>query len=271
LSEKLILEAAAKCADPDEAGSPPGQGARFQPLERESLPDRVAQELLRSIASGELAPGQRLPGERRLAEMMEVSRVSVRAALQQLKARGIVASVQGGGTRVIAAAETIDSGLTQLLRTDAGNLQDLAEIRANLEVWAARRAAEKARPDHLAEIEKALATMANPRRPAHFKAEDDLRFHMAIARASGSAVYLHLMTVLGEVMERSFTHHRYTLYASPEDDRRFLEQHERIADAIRARDPEAAAARMHEHLASVLSKYRGESATTPPITLVAKG
>lgn len=243
----------------------------FQQVERQRLSDRVAQELLRLIARGELAPGDRLPGERQLAELMKVSRVSVRAALQQLKAQGIVASVQGGGTRVVAAAEEIDSGLTQLVMADADNLHDLAEIRANLEVWAARRAAQHAGAEQIAEIEAAFAAMADPKRPARFKAEDDLRFHMAIARASGSAVYMHLMTILGDVLERSFAYHRYSLYATEEDDKRFLEQHRRIADAIKAGDPEAAAERMREHLASVLSKYGVGAESRFPIKLVAQG
>lgn len=251
-----------------------GEGAgqsdpRFQEIRREHVADRVARELLRLIATGQLAPGERLPGERQLAEMMNVSRVSVRAALQKLKAQGVVSAVQGGGTRVIAAAEGIDAGLAQLIRADAGNLHDLAEIRANLEVWAARRAAQNASAAQLAEIDGALGAMADPGRPGRFKAEDDLRFHMAIAKASGSAVYMHLMTVLGEVLERSFAFHRYSLYATPEDDLRFLEQHRRVADAIRAGDPEAAAARMAEHLSSVLSNYSDgrEAAPTPRLAV----
>lgn len=246
-----------------EGGRTAPSDPRFQQIRREHVADRVARELLRLIARGELAPGERLPGERQLAEMMSVSRVSVRAALQQLKAQGVVSAVQGGGTRVIAAAEQIDSGLVQLIRADAANLHDLAEIRANLEVWAARRAALGATAAQLAEIDAALAAMADPARPARFKAEDDLRFHLAIAKASGSAVYMHLMTVLGEVLERSFAFHRYSLYATPADDARFLEQHRRVAEAVRTRDPEAAAARMSEHLASVLASYSDEAAAAP--------
>ena len=55
---------------------------RFDTIKRERVSDRIAQNLLKLIASGELAPGERLPGERQLADMMGVSRVSVRAALQ---------------------------------------------------------------------------------------------------------------------------------------------------------------------------------------------
>ncbi|MCR6631522.1 MAG: winged helix-turn-helix domain-containing protein [Magnetospirillum sp.] len=65
----------------------PGRGGRIS--------DRVADSLLARIASGEWTPGQRLPGERQLAEDMGVSRVSVRAALQSLKTQGFVDAVQG--------------------------------------------------------------------------------------------------------------------------------------------------------------------------------
>jgi len=229
---------------------------RFAEIQRHRVADRVAQELLRLIASGDLVPGERLPGERQLAEMMNVSRVSVRAALQQLKAQGFVAAVQGGGTRITAKADEIDTGLERLGRIDGRNLRDLAEIRAHLEVWAARRAAEAASERQIADIETALEIMAAPGRDRRTSAEDDLAFHLAVARASGSAVYLHLMSVLGDILEKMFAFHRHTLYPGHEDDERLFGQHQRVAAAIRARDPEAAAAAMAEHLDFILTRYR---------------
>jgi GntR family transcriptional repressor for pyruvate dehydrogenase complex len=236
---------------------------RFKEIEREKVSDRVAQELLRLISSGRLAPGERLPGERQLAEMMNVSRVSVRAALQQLKAQGLVTAIQGGGTRIIASAEALDSALARLVRADRANLHDLAEIRAHMEVWAARRAAERAQPEQIREIERCLAAMADPERQAQHKAEDDFAFHFAIAKASGSAVYLHLMTVLGDILEQMMAFHRYSLLATPEDDRRFLAQHRAICEAIAAGDGKKAAAAMKEHLDSVLARYAAPSVPEP--------
>jgi GntR family transcriptional regulator, transcriptional repressor for pyruvate dehydrogenase complex len=228
---------------------------RFQEIPRERVADRIAGELLRMISSGELAPGERLPGERQLADMMGVSRVSVRAALQQLKAQGFVTAVQGGGTRITAAADQLDSALARLVRANRNNLHDLAEVRANLEVWAARRAAERATPEQLAEIERCFAIIMSPDRPSRSKAEDDLNFHLAIAKASGSAVFMHLMSVLGDILEQMFAFHRYSLYASAADDRRFMEQHRAIWTAIKRRDGDEAEEAMREHLITVLSRY----------------
>lgn len=230
---------------------------RFHEIARERVADRVAQELLRLIAAGELAPGERLPGERQLAEMMNVSRVSVRTALQALKTRGFLAAVQGGGTRVLAAAANErDSVLAQLVQVDRQNLYDLAEIRAGLEVWAARRAAVRGSPEQIAEVAAALETMSQPGRPSAYKAQDDLRFHMAVGKASGSAVYMHLLSMLSELLEEMFAYHRYTLQTGPAYDRLLLRQHRAINDAIQARDGAAAAQAMAAHLETVLSSYQ---------------
>lgn len=236
---------------------------RFQTIPRERVADRVAQELLRLIASGDLAPGERLPGERQLAEMMNVSRVSVRAALQQLKTQGFVAAVQGGGTRVIAAANEGNSALAELVRVNRDNLHDLAEIRASIEVWAARRAAERGTAEQIAEIAGHAELMGRPGRAARHKAEDDLNFHMSVAKASDSPVYTHLMGVLGEILEDMFAYHRYRLQIGPQYDRLLLAQHRAISDAIQAHDGEAAANAMAEHLDTVLSSYAEDQDPEP--------
>lgn len=228
---------------------------RFTTIERERVADRVAEELKRLISGGKLAPGERLPGERQLADMMGVSRVSVRAALQQLKTQGLVFAVQGGGTRIIASAEEMDSALTHLVQADLSNLRDLMEIRSHLEVWAAAKAAERADPEDLARMRAALEVMCDSNRAAHHKAEDDFHFHLSIAKAAGSAVYLHLMTVLGDVLESMLEYHRFTLLGTDEEDNILLEQHRKICTSIEKGDPQAAMAAMAEHLDHITRCY----------------
>lgn len=239
------------------ASKMPGQQSdnRFGRINRERIADRVAHELQRLIACGDLSPGERLPGERQLAAMMDVSRVSVRAALQQLKAQGVVATVQGGGTRVLPSHERDADALRALVRYNRENLRDLAEIRAGIEVWAAKRAAERASDEQIAGIVKAFEIMSQPERPAHFKAVDDFHFHLAIARASASPVYLHLMQDLEDILSDMFAYHRGTLQVGEEYDHLLLEQHRAICEAIHARDPVAAATAMAAHLDTVLLSY----------------
>lgn len=224
-----------------------------------SLPrvsDRVAQRILGMIAAGDLVPGQRLPGERQLAERMGVSRVSVRAALQSLKTQGFLTAVQGGGTRVISSANTMDAPLATLVRANLENLTDLAEIRAILEVWAARRAAGNATPEDLLEMERALLAMEQDTdRGLRHKPEDDVDFHLSIAKASGSAVYMHIVSMIRDVLAEMVDYHRHELFPEAEKDLEILAHHRRIFDAIRTGDGEGAALAMHAHLNWVNNHY----------------
>lgn len=219
--------------------------------------DRVADQLLSRIASGEWAPGQRLPGERQLAEDMGVSRVSLRAALQSLKAQGFIDAVQGGGTRVISDMRSMDP-LAELVRVSQDNLSDLAEIRAILEVWAVRRAAETATDEQIAELAEIMeATEADINRGKH-KVENDIRFHLAIAKASGSGIYMHLMGTFRGILHQMLDYHRYEMFASAEDDHTILAHHRAIFDGIRGHDAHGAERAMQTHLGWVVARYRAE-------------
>lgn len=219
--------------------------------------DRVAHRLRSMIACGELAPGENLPGERRLAETLGVSRVSVRAALQTLKAEGFLAAIQGGGTRVVSSAISLDAPLAAMARLDLGNLRDLADIRIILETWAARRAASVATPEGLAEIEGAIAEMDDARRRGRVTTDHDLRFHFAIAKAAASTVYIHILTVIREILVQMMEYNRQTRYTAG-DDLEILAQHRAVLAAVRAGDGAAAGAAMERHLRWVVARRSTE-------------
>jgi GntR family transcriptional regulator, transcriptional repressor for pyruvate dehydrogenase complex len=215
--------------------------------------DKVATKLLDMIAHGELTPGQRLPGERQLAEQMGVSRVSVRAALQQLKTQGFLTAVQGGGTRVLSTAGDMDPALTEMIRIKFDNLYDLAEIRVILESWAARRAAMNATPEQVAEIGRTVVAMAQPSR-GKLRATDDVDFHIAIGKAAGSPIYMHILSMIRDTLTQMLEFHRHELFDRSED-RIVLAQHRAIHRAIDRHEPDAAAAAMTAHLTWVLEHY----------------
>lgn len=223
-----------------------------------TLADQVAADLMDKIASGHLSPGERLPGERQIADTLNVSRVSVRAALQQLKARGMLQSVQGGGTRVVSSAEQLIDPLLLLVRSRDENLRDLAEIRVALEGWAARRAAERRTPDQLKALQDAVDAMADAgtgEAARETMATADVNFHLAIGQAADSPVYLHLLSTIRDVLFNMLTYHRKELFTGDEGDAAVLMQHRRILSAVRDQDPGAAETAMTDHLMWVLAHY----------------
>jgi DNA-binding FadR family transcriptional regulator len=233
---------------------------RFREIPRERVSDRVANELLKLIGDGRLTPGERLPGERQLATMMGVSRVSIRAALQQLKEQGLLSAVQGGGTRLLASGREIEPDAGQLLRIDPDNAHDFIAIRSILEVWAARRAAERATPQQIADLEAAQQELA--RQAGDHWAQAGFRFHRAIGRASGSKMYLHLLERLRDTLEATLDYERSEVLRAPEEVQAVVAQHAAIVAAIRDRDPAAAAAAAQAHLDFLRDRHRGIIAAT---------
>jgi GntR family transcriptional repressor for pyruvate dehydrogenase complex len=221
------------------------------------LSDRVAARIMSMIADGQLSPGERLPGERQLAEKMGVSRVSVRAALQSLKAQGFLEAVQGGGTRILAAAGDMTSPLGELAKVKEQNLHDLAEIRALLEVWAARRAAERASPEQIEELGEALRKQEKGA-PSKEKASQEFNFHYLVGKASGSAVYMHIMDVIRDIIASSLEFHHYDLFQEPSGEGQALVQHKDVYEAIKNGDGGAAKSAMQSHLSWVLDSYENE-------------
>lgn len=236
---------------------------RFREIPRERVSDRVANELFKLIADGRLTPGERLPGERQLATMMGVSRVSIRAALQQLKEQGLLSAVQGGGTRLLATARDVEADLGKMLRLDAENLADLIAIRSMLEVWAARRAAERGTPQQISEIEEIQRDLSMAYTGPHDKAQRDLLLHQAIARASGSKVYQHLFSRLRDTLEAALDYERSAILTSAEDEQAVQRQLAAIVGAIREHDPHAAAAAAQAHLDFLCAHHREAAIAAP--------
>lgn len=225
-----------------------------EPSATDRVSDRIATRLLDMIAQGHLTPGERLPGERQLAEQMGVSRVSIRAALQRLKAQGFLAAVQGGGTRVLSSTSDMDPALTEMVRRKLDNLYDLAEIRLVLESWAAGRAARNATLGQLDEIERTVEAMAQPEREG-MRGQDDMAFHLAIGKAAASPVYMHILSVVRVTLGHMLEFHRYELFG-PGHDETVLAQHRAVLEAIRQGDAEAASQAMSAHLSWVLERYQ---------------
>jgi GntR family transcriptional regulator, transcriptional repressor for pyruvate dehydrogenase complex len=198
-----------------------------------------------------------LPGERQLAEKMGVSRVSVRAALQNLKAQGFLEAVQGGGTRVIAAASGLTSPLGQLARVQEQNLHDLAEIRALLEVWAAKRAALRASDEQIKELGLALERQKASSTTKE-KVSREFNFHYLVGKSSSSAVYMHIMDVIRDIIATSLEFHHYDLFQEPVDSGVAIAQHRDVYEAIKERNAQGAEEAMRSHLSWVLDSYENE-------------
>jgi GntR family transcriptional repressor for pyruvate dehydrogenase complex len=140
------------------------------------------------IVEANLAPGDRLPSERELAEQLGVSRPSVRQALKVLTSLGVLEQRHGSGTYIKSPVKDPVASL-RLAQFDTGDegLADVSDLRASIDALAMRLAAERATPDDLDRLERFLAERAGELRsePAS-PGSLDLRFEARVF--SGKAV-----------------------------------------------------------------------------------
>jgi GntR family transcriptional repressor for pyruvate dehydrogenase complex len=212
-------------------------------LRRSPLVDQAIERLRDQVTSGAWPVGTRLPSEATLAAELGVGRSTVREAIRALASTGMVESRQGAGTFVRAAVAP-EVGLKTRLRRAA--LPDVYEVRHALELQAARLAATRRDADDLARLETTL-----DRRQAALAAakdatfvEADVAFHQAVVDAAHNPILTELFasftSALREAMFDVFADRELQVDASPA----LLD----LAAAIRAGDPEAAAAATSAHL-----------------------
>ena len=221
----------------------------FRPVARRRAFEDVIVQVEDAIAGGRLRPGDRLPPERELAQILAVSRASVREALRVLEAFGVVAARRGRGAdagSVVTAGE--HNGLAGLLRIYASLLKvplsDLVDLRVAIEAMTARAAAERRDGAELAEL--AAAMLAVEDRDAFL--ELDTGFHVALARVSGNALAPLLMEALRETIARQMRAAFDEVTDWDATRARIAADHRVLAEAIAAGDPDGAAAAVSEHI-----------------------
>ena len=199
-------------------------------LDRSNLRERIKDVILQRIVSGSYPPGSRLV-ETRIAQELGVSQAPVREALRDLEQLGCIVHEPFRGCSVRAFS--------------ADELLEAFPVRAALEALAARLAAERIAEGELLQLAELLDTMraAARRGDAHGQSQANASFHATIVRAARNAT-LERQWQLLEPFSRT-----YVTVSQPGLDLLALsERHIPILDALRARDPDAAAAAMHQHL-----------------------
>ena len=228
--------------------------------DKQLLPERVARQIEAMILDGSLAVGQRLPPERQLCDKLAVSRNSLREALKELRARGVIETQRGSSTRVAFFQEFHPSTpLQSLLQNHPQTLQSLLDVRRSLEGEAAYFAAERATDEDLlalqAVYEPLVAEQHKADRPEDHAARD-IAFHQAIYSAAHNPVLLLALNGIRDLMMSFFYGTSDRLYPLAQSRRALKTQHRRIYKAITAREPAAARRAATAHIDAVAASLR---------------
>lgn len=217
------------------------------------MADRIAESLRLSILKGRLSPGDALPSERDLAATYAANRSTVREAVRQLEAWGLVSVRHGGATRVreyllSAGIELVPHLFAARGPVDPSVLRDLHECRAMILGWSAEQAATRADPASLARLQALVREMrAALGKPARLQ-ELDYDFFEALGGISGNRV----LALFSNVVRDVYLSGRDRFVSMYHDDVFSLSHHEALVAAVAARDPAAASAAMRAHALSPL-------------------
>lgn len=219
----------------------------FEAIRKNKVYEEVAQQIERLIRK-KLRPGDKLPSERELAEMLSVSRSSVRDAIRGLELRGMVEPRQGAGTIVCEAlSESLTHPFGNALIRRRERVGELLDFRKMLEPPLAGRAAMHATIDEISEMAEILQRQEEKLLQGDVAVAEDAEFHYNIAMASGNSVVLKvldiLMDLLRDTRERSLQVEGRA--------QKSLAGHRRILAAIKRHDPDAAQLAMRQHIEDV--------------------
>ncbi|TCI85696.1 FadR/GntR family transcriptional regulator [Tenacibaculum sp. M341] len=191
-----------------------------------------------------LEPGDKLPSERMLSEKFGVSRSNVREAIQKLEFYGILKSRPQSGTFVNIGVIALNGMIEDILRLEEPDFKSLVETRILLELKTVRLAALRRTEEDLVQIKEALNAYEAKVINGEDAVQEDLLFHLAIAKASGnSSMNTFMLIITPEIITNFEKYHVCDKNLAQEG----IVEHKEVYEAILKQDPKLAKEKMKAH------------------------
>ena len=217
--------------------------------EPKRLYQKIGRDIRQQIVDGEYPVGSRLPAERDIAETLTVSRTIVREALIMLELEGLIEVRKGSGIHVISNENAIAAN-DQNIENDVGPFE-LLQARQLIESNIAAFAATQVNKSNLQSMRAALELEQEELRLGNGSKGDEM-FHIAVAEATQNTVLVSLTQKLWDIREKSPMWKRLHDWIEKIDYLEdWIEDHQKIIDAMTSKKPEAAREAMWQHLENV--------------------
>lgn len=221
--------------------------SQFATIRKNKVHEEVANQIEKLILE-KLRPGDKLPSERELTELLGVSRSSIRDGIRRLELVGLVEPRQGAGTVVLEISpDVLVNPLARVIANRKQLVAELLDFRKMLEPPLAARAARHATREEIAGMEEILRRQREKMQSGVPAVEEDSEFHYAIATASRNTVVLKVLDVVMDML-------RETRGRSLQTEGRALKSfvgHRKMLAAIKRHDAKAAESTMRHHLKDV--------------------
>jgi GntR family transcriptional repressor for pyruvate dehydrogenase complex len=223
----------------------------YAKIKQPKLADVIENRIERMILDGSLELGEKLPAERELAKQFDVSRPSLREAIQRLESKGLLTRRQGGGTYVKEALrEKLSDPLFELLNTHPESQYDLLEFRHALEGFSAYYAALRGTSDDFEKIKVCFAAIEEAQRDNNLDREIQsvALFYLAVIEASRNVVFLQLARGIKPLLEKNISDNVRQLYDYPEVAKKIHKHRLQLLEAILSKQPLVAQKASAKHL-----------------------
>lgn len=228
----------------------------FRPVSAGRISEVIVAQVRQLMRQGQLKPGDRLPAERDLCEHFGVSRVTVREALRMLESSGLVeirVGARGGAFVTAPTSGRVGDGLADLLTLSVISATDVAEARLVLELGIVPLVCQRATPEDLDALGEICERSKAALRDGHYSVDLSCEFHVRVAHSTGNPALGLLVESLRGPVIMSLGEATAT---APETGQRGVLEHEKFVDAVRRRDPVAAAGIMRGHLARTRTAHQ---------------
>lgn len=240
--------------------SKPSSTGRYR-IERTDVYRAVLERIQAYIVDHEIQPGERLPSERELAELLAVSRVTVRQALKVLEDIGKIEIVHGSGTYLKAVTnERLMRDLCGNRKLDLDFIRELIPVRAALDCKALEAMAAVYQPAFMQKLRRIVAKRAAPEGTETWSL--DLRLEAAFAELSGNTLLASLQAAVHELWAYAWTE----LRLAPANPGEFHNEHLELLDAIEARNWELAQKLLGQHVGRSLEEMLPQAAAATALS-----
>jgi len=218
--------------------------------------DAILAFFRQQLETGRLKAGDRLRPERELAELLSVSRPSLREALRAMELLGLVEIRHGQGAYMQSPEPAALTGFFSLVFAARPDLAlGFVDLRIALECQAVRLACDNADELDLQHIRAALARMPRTDAEGDFGAEADYEFHRAIVSASKNESLIFMCEAIAELLRQSHEERRAAVFGIPGALDALAAAHTQIFQAIVEHDGDGAVSAMREHFHRVKDYY----------------
>ncbi len=230
----------------------------FRAIKPKRISDYIVEQIENSIKKGELLPNNKLPSERELAKIFEVSRASVREALNILQAKGLIVSSQGGGTFVRPFTDNmLDGGFESFIKDSPSLIWELMEIRKNIELWATKKACKVADEEDMKLLKDAFNQLYEDFKYNKNEEQSDAEFHFSIIKATKNTVLIHMMSSIFKLLKDATNmgrHYEFEVRKLSKEE--LLNEHKDVFEAILKRDEDMAYKSMNKHLSYIDENFK---------------